>query len=133
LLDRMDIQVEVGPVDFDALRVSSEMAETSQTIRHRVNDAREFARARYKSTGAAPRQNSDMTSRDIEMYCTLTDEASSFLKAAFDTLGLSARGYDKVLKLARTIADLAKSEKIEAAHIAEAVQLRSLDKKYFNA
>ncbi len=129
LLDRIDIQVEVGPVDFDSLRTSSAAAEPSEVIRERVNAARSFARARYGE--GRIRQNSDMSSRDIEKYCQLTDDAAAFLKAAFDSLGLSARGYDRVLKLARTIADLASSEKIEAVHIAEAVQLRSLDKKYF--
>ncbi len=130
LLDRIDIQVEVGPVDFEALRASSAEAESSETIRKRVNGARAFARARY-SGGTQIRKNSDMTSRDIEKYCKMSPEASTLLKAAFDSLGLSARGYDKILRLARTIADLASSEIIEAAHIAEAIGLRSLDKKYF--
>ena len=67
----------------------------------------------------------------IRKYCILDDEAQLVMKNAFERMGLSARGYSKILKLARTIADLASSEKIEAPHIAEAVQLRSLDKKYF--
>lgn len=127
LLDRIDIQVEVGPVDFDALRVAADTSESSAAMRARVNSARKFAKQRNGTV----RQNSDMTPAEIEKYCVMTDDASALLKSAFDALGLSARGYSKILKLARTIADLASSEKIEAPHIAEAVQLRSLDKKYF--
>ncbi len=132
LLDRMDIQIEVGPVDFDALRESSAVAESSEVIRARVNKAREYAKGRCTQGGTPIRQNSDMTTRDIEKYCTLTEDANRMLKAAFDALGMSARGYDKILKLSRTIADLDACESIEARHISEAIKLRSLDKKYFN-
>jgi len=132
LLDRIDIQIEVGPVDFDALRESSVAAESSDTIRQRVNAARSYAKKRCEEGGTAPIKNSDMTTRDIEKYCILTDDASKLLKAAFDTLGMSARGYDKILRLSRTIADLDFSTQIEARHISEAIKLRSLDKKYFN-
>ena len=132
LLDRMDIQVEVAPVDYEALRRSSRTAESSEEIRKRVNAARAYAKARYEDGGDKIRQNCDMTSRDIEKYCRLNDEAAFLLKAAFEKLGMSARGYDKVLKLSRTIADLDQSEIIGPRHIAEAVSLRSLDKKYFN-
>ena len=132
LLDRIDIQIEVGPLDFDALKQSTAAAETSATIRSRVNAARKFARERCKSGGTTVKQNSDMTTRDIEKYCVLTDDASALLKAAFDALGMSARGYDKILRLSRTIADLDCSKTIEARHISEAISLRSLDKKYFN-
>jgi len=132
LLDRMDIQIEVSPVDFDALGMSSESGETSETVRKRVNEAREYAIERAKKSGNSPRPNSDLTTKEIEAYCVLTDEARALLKAAFESLGMSARGYDKILRLSRTIADLDKSETIEARHIAEAIGLRSLDKKYFN-
>ena len=132
LLDRMDIQIEVPPVDFEALGISSAAGENSETVRKRVNEARAYAIERAKSHGNAPRRNCDLTTKEIERYCVLTDEAKSLLKAAFDSLGMSARGYDKVLRLSRTIADLDKSENIEARHIAEAIGLRSLDKKYFN-
>ncbi len=132
LLDRIDIQIEVGPVDFDALRESTVASETSETIRQRVNAARAYGKKRCDDGGTEIKQNSDMTTRDIEKYCVLTEEASRLLKAAFDSLGMSARGYDKVLRLSRTIADLDASERIEARHISEAIKLRSLDKKYFN-
>ena len=73
-----------------------------------------------------------MTTKEIEKHCVLTDDAAKLLKAAFDSLGMSARGYDKILRLSRTIADLDSSEKIDVRHISEAIKLRSLDKKYFN-
>ena len=132
LLDRIDIQIEVGPVDFEALRESSLAAESSETIRKRVNAARSYAKKRYEESGSAIRQNSDMTTKEIEKHCVLTDDAAKLLKAAFDSLGMSARGYDKILRLSRTIADLDSSEKIDVRHISEAIKLRSLDKKYFN-
>ncbi len=132
LLDRIDIQIEVGPVDFEALRESSLAAESSETIRKRVNAARSYAKKRYEESGSAIRQNSDMTTKEIEKHCLLTDDAAKLLKAAFDSLGMSARGYDKILRLSRTIADLDSSEKIDVRHISEAIKLRSLDKKYFN-
>ena len=127
LLDRIDIQIEVGPVDFDALQTFSDKAETSATIRGRVKAARDFSAERCRKNGTPVHQNSD-----IEKYCVLTDDASALLKVAFDSLGMSARGYDKILRLARTIADLDASEMINARHISEAIKLRSLDKKYFN-
>lgn len=132
LLDRMDIQIEVGPVDYSALRENSAAAEPSSAIRERVNAARKYARERCIAGGTVVKQNSDMTTRDIEKYCILTDDASALLKAAFEALGMSARGYDKILRLSRTIADLDSSETINAKHISEAIKLRSLDKKYFN-
>ena len=128
----MDIQIEVGPVDFDALRENSTESESSEAIRARVNAARAYSRQRCIDGGTAAKQNSDMTTRDIEKYCILSDDASALLKAAFDALGMSARGYDKILRLSRTIADLDGSETITARHISEAIKLRSLDKKYFN-
>ncbi|MBQ8836377.1 MAG: YifB family Mg chelatase-like AAA ATPase [Clostridia bacterium] len=132
LLDRMDIQVEVGPVDYDALRESAKGAETSETVRRRVIEAREFARKRCEAGGTPVKQNSDLCASEIEKYCRMTDDASSLLRTAFDSLGMSARGYDRILKIARTVADLDKSEDIGPTHIATAISLRSLDKKYFN-
>ncbi len=132
LLDRMDIQIEVPPVDFEALRLDSAQAESSETIRRRVSAARAYARERCAADGETLRQNADMTTRQIEKYCRLTEEANTLLRAAFDKLGMSARGYDKVLRLSRTIADLDASETIGTRHISEAIKLRSLDKKYFN-
>lgn len=132
LLDRMDIQLEVPPVDFDALGASSKTEETSEAVRARVNAARKFANERAAKAGAPLRCNAKLTTKEIENYCVLTEEARALLKAAFERLGMSARGYDKVLRLSRTIADLDQSETIGTSHIAEAIKLRSLDKKFFN-
>lgn len=132
LLDRMDIQLEVPPVDFDALGSSTKTEETSETVRARVNAARKFASERAVKAGTPLRRNADLTTKEIECYCVLEEDARALLKAAFERLGMSARGYDKVLRLSRTIADLDASETIGANHIAEAIKLRSLDKKYFN-
>ena len=131
LLDRIDIQVEVSPVDFDDLQKRSSTGESSATIRARVNEARRFARERYAQNGAGIRCNADLTARETERYCVLSDGARTLLKTAFDALGMSARGYDRILRLGRTIADLDRAEVITETHISEAIMLRSLDKKYF--
>lgn len=129
LLDRIDIQIEVPPISFDEM--SSEVVpEPSSAIRERVNAAREYAAGRFEGEDGV-RSNSDMTPSMIRKYCKMDDEAKALLGEAFETLGLSARGHDRVLRVARTIADLDRSEIITASHIAEAIQLRSLDRKYW--
>lgn len=131
LLDRIDIQVEVAPVDFADLQKQSAAGETSATIRARVNRARQFAHARYEADGETVRCNADLSARQTERYCTLSDSARELLRVAFDALGMSARGYDRILRLGRTIADLDGADIISDKHISEAIMLRSLDKKYF--
>ncbi|MBQ9429593.1 MAG: YifB family Mg chelatase-like AAA ATPase [Clostridia bacterium] len=131
LLDRVDIQVEVPPVDFADLTKHSSAAETSADIRARVNAARAFAQKRYAAHGEHIRFNARLTTKQIEKYCVLEPEAKALLEGAFTRLGMSARGYDKILRLARTVADLDASETIGAKHISQAILLRSLDKKYF--
>lgn len=131
LLDRIDIQIEVAPVEFDDLQKQSASGESSATIRARVNRAREFAQARYRESGESIRCNADLTARQTERYCVLSPRARDLLKVAFDALGMSARGYDRILRLARTIADLDGAACIDEKHISEAIMLRSLDKKYF--
>ncbi len=136
LLDRMDIQVEVSSLTYDELS-APKPTETSSEIRQRVNRAREFARKRCTEASAVDlkmpliSKNADMSSKHLAKFCKLDDEASKILRAAYDKMGLSARGYDRILRVARTIADLAGSENIQKQHIAEAIQLRSLDRKYF--
>ncbi len=132
LLDRMDIQLEVPPVDFAALGASTASEEPSAAIRDRVHAAIEFAKARAAANGMPFRRNADLATKEIELYCKLEEAARDLLQKAFDALGMSARGYDKILRLSRTIADLDQSEQIGARHISEAIKLRSLDKKYFN-
>ena len=131
LLDRIDIQVEVAPVDFADLQKQSAAGETSATIRARVNRARQFAHARYADSGESLRCNADLSARQTERYCVLSDSARKLLEVAFDALGMSARGYDRILRLGRTIADLDGADIISDKHISEAIMLRSLDKKYF--
>lgn len=130
LLDRIDIQIEVPSLAFEDL-ADTTPAEPSATIRERVNKARAFARERFEKDGKAIFSNSAMQAPDIRRYCALDESAAALLRAAFDSMGLSARGHDRILRVARTIADLAGSENITAAHIAEAIQLRSLDRKYW--
>ena len=129
LLDRIDIQIEMPSLSYEEISSDAATSETSAEIRKRVNAARDFARQRYKKVKI--NSNSALTSAEIRKYCPLDDGAKALLKKAFDALGLSARGYDRILRVARTIADLDKSETIRAAHIAEAIQFRSLDRKYW--
>lgn len=127
LLDRIDIQVEVQGVKYDKLQ--DEKVETSEEIRKRVNEARKIQLERYKNDGIFC--NSELTPKLMEKYCKLDEESNKILKMAFEKLGLSARAYGRILKVARTIADLDKSQNIKKSHIAEAIQYRDLDKKYF--
>ena len=129
LLDRFDLHVEVPPVEYEQLS-SRTAAESSAEIRKRVNRARELQRERYK--GTAILTNADLPPSLLRRYCALTDEASGLMKTAFERLELSARAYDRILKVARTIADLDGSETLQNRHLAEAIQYRSLDRKYWN-
>ena len=128
LLDRIDIQVEVPALSFDELSVKRE-AERSSAIRERVVAARERAKERLLPDGISC--NAAMGSSEIKKHCAIDDAAKSLLKAAFDSMGMSGRGYDRILRVARTIADLDSSDSITARHVAEAIRLRTLDKKYF--
>lgn len=128
LLDRIDIQVEVANVEYDDLS-STEKGETSAEIKKRVNRARKVQLERYKEINIY--SNSQLSAGLLQKYCALDDEGNAMLKAAFDNLGLSARAHSRILKVARTIADIEGSENIKAEHIAEAIQYRSLDRKYF--
>ena len=129
LLDRLDLHIEVPPVEFDEL-ASSAAAEPSAKIRERVNRARAIQNERFSGTGIS--SNSRMNARQLREFCPLHDRARALLKNAFERMGLSARAYDRVLKVARTIADLDGSEVILPVHAAEAVQYRSLDRKYWS-
>jgi magnesium chelatase family protein len=128
MLDRLDIHVEVPPIDFDSLKAKGG-EETSETIRERVNRARRIQEERYKGTGITC--NARLTPAMLEQHCVLSPEAEKALRLAFDRMGLSARAYDRILKVARTVADLEGSENIETPHIMQAIQFRSLDRKYW--
>ena len=127
LLDRMDVQVEMPALSYDEIS-RTDPEESSADIRARVLRAREFARRR--SYGAFE-CNAKLDSAGIRQFCVTDAEADKLLRNAYDNLGLSARGYDRVLRVARTIADMSRSNVIRAPHIAEAIQLRSLDRKYW--
>ncbi|HHV50674.1 MAG TPA: YifB family Mg chelatase-like AAA ATPase [Clostridiales bacterium] len=130
LLDRIDLHVEVPPVEYDQLS-SNIPSESSAAIRERVNAARAIQLERFKGTNITC--NSRIPAGMLKKVCPLTEEASIMLKNVFDRLGLSARAYDRLLKVARTIADLDKAEVIGTSHLAEAVQYRSLDRKYWRS
>lgn len=128
LLDRIDIQIEVSQVKYQNLENNAKI-ETSQEVKKRVNDARKIQQDRYKKEKIY--SNSALTPKLIEKYCKLDSKGKQILELAFNRLGLSARAYGRILKVARTIADLANEKNILKTHVAEAVQYRNLDKRYF--
>lgn len=130
LLDRIDLHIEVPPVEFDQL-ASRQKAEPSADIRLRVNAARARQQARFSGTDIV--SNARIPTSKLKEFCPLTDAANALLKGAFERMGLSARAYDRLLKVARTIADLDGCDVIDTPHIAEAIQYRSLDRKYWQA
>ena len=123
LLDRIDLHVDVPAVPFEAL-THAPSGETSAHIRARVLKARRWCRRRDQRCA-----NAQLNAKGLKTYCEMTPEAVSLLKAAMKEFALSARSYTKVLRISRTIADLAKSQRIEPEHIAEAIQYRSLDRR----
>lgn len=132
LLDRIDIEIELPAVSYDDISGKSAAGEPSADIKRRVNAARAYTNERLVRGGDAPgTPNAKMTSEQLRKYCTPTPAGSELLREAFDTLGLSARGHDRVLRVARTIADLDGMEEINDDHIAEAIMYRSLDRKYW--
>jgi len=126
LLDRIDIHIEVPAVKVAELG-QKKPGETSEAIRHRVVCARERQAKRFtKSSGLFA--NADMQSKEIREFCRIDSDGEGLLKMAMTKLGLSARAYDRILKVARTIADLGSSEEIRPEHLGEAIQYRSLDR-----
>jgi magnesium chelatase family protein len=130
LLDRIDIQIELPSLSYEELSSESERGESSAEIRERVAKARDFAARRVNGDGKIY-CNAQLDSSAIRKYCVTDDSAAMLLKNAYDKMGMSARGYDRVMRVARTIADLDGAEVIGSRHIAEAIQYRSLDKKYW--
>lgn len=129
LLDRFDIHLEVAPVEFSDLS-SAAKEEPSEAIRERVQRARDIQNKRFAGTGVTC--NARITPDMLHEVCPVTDSAKALLENVFDRLGLSARAYDKIMKVSRTAADMDGSEVIDKKHIALAVQYRSLDRKYWN-
>lgn len=128
LLDRIDIHVEVPRLKHDEL-VSSQPSEASTSVRDRVKIGRKKQIDRFAGTGIFC--NAHMNAKQIKQYCAPSDEVKNLLRAAIAQLNLSARAYDRILKLSRTIADLSGEEDIQIAHVAEAIQYRSLDRKFW--
>lgn len=126
LLDRVDIQIEVPRLARDDLLMTSD-GESSAAVRARVKRARQVQAARFHGSGIFC--NAHMRPRDLRKHCPLSDEVRTFLSGAIDRLGLSARAFDRVVKLSRTIADLAGEPNITITHVAEAIQYRGLDRK----
>ena len=129
MLDRLDIHVEVPAVEYEELTGKRD-GETSREIKLRVEKARAIQNERYKGTDITC--NARLTSNLMQKYCKLDNSANKILKNAFESLGMSARSYDRILKIARTVADLDGKDTITATHIAQAIQFRSLDRKYWN-
>jgi magnesium chelatase family protein len=128
LLDRIDIHVEVPAVAYKELS-NDYCGEPSENIRKRVQKARRIQIERFKKDNIY--SNAKMRSRHIKKYCSLKPEAQDILESAMQKLGLSARAYTRILKVSRTIADLAESDNIEAEHVSEAIQYRMLDRGMF--
>lgn len=127
LLDRIDIHIEVTPVPFEKLS-EDRKSETSVEIRKRVTKAREIQTTRFKDTDVV-HYNAQMTTKQIRKHCVLDEASKQLLKTAMERLNLSARAYDRILKVSRTIADLEGSEHVNGSHISEAIQYRSLDRE----
>ncbi|KPU43924.1 competence protein ComM [Oxobacter pfennigii] len=130
LLDRIDIHIEVYPVKYDDLETEA-AGESSDIIRKRVNEARKRQLKRYKDYNIYC--NAQLSAAMIKKYCKINDESKKMMKSVFERLGLSARAYNKILKVARTIADIEGEENINTSHIAEAIQYRSMDRKYWES
>ena len=129
LLDRIDLHIEVPAVAYEELEQKQETGESSAKIKERVDRAREIQMARYRGSGIY--SNSQLTPGLMEEFCSLEPAAAELLTQAFENLGLSARAHNRILKVARTIADLSGSKDIEPMHLAEAIQYRSLDRKFW--
>ena len=127
LLDRIDIHIEVTPVPFDKLS-EDRRGESSETIRERVSKAREIQPKRFMAFGHL-HYNAQMNTKQIRTFCALDNASKILIKSAMEQLNLSARAYDRILKVARTIADLENAPAIKGEHISEAIQYRSLDRE----
>ena len=129
LMDRIDVHVEMDSVNYEDLNSKQNLAECSRVVRERVDRARNIQTNRF--LGSKTTCNAKMTADEVNKFCTLDEASDALLKQAFDSFNLTARSYTKILKVARTIADLDSSPKIEVEHIAEALSYRTLDKKYW--
>jgi magnesium chelatase family protein len=129
LLDRIDLHIEVPAVPFKELSGSQD-GTTSTAMRQHVMAARAVQAARFLSSRT--RQNAQMTTREIRQHCQLNDAGTNLLRQSIQEMGLSARAHDKILRVARTIADLDNSHEINAEHVSEAVNYRMLDRQFWS-
>lgn len=129
LLDRIDIHIEVPAIKYSEIS-SNVMGESSEIVRERVIKARQIQTMRFKNYKNVFK-NADMASKEIRKYCVLDENSQNLLKLAMNKMGFSARAHDRIIKVARTIADLDSSEIIYPNHISEAIQYRSLDRQYW--
>jgi magnesium chelatase family protein len=130
LLDRIDIHIDVPAVNYKELR-STVQAEASASIRERVMKARDRQLKRFREAGEKVFANAQMGSRQIRTFCELSPDCERLLERAMTQQGLSARAHDRILKVSRTVADLEGAEHLEAKHLAEAIQYRTLDRTYW--
>ena len=131
LMDRIDIHIDVPAVNYKELRGSDSKSESSAQIRERVMRAREVQLNRFAAAGERIYSNAQMSTRQIRTYCDLGTDSERMLERAMQQQGLSARAHDRILKVARTIADMDGAAQIESKHIAEAIQYRTLDRTYW--
>ncbi len=129
LLDRIDIHVEVPPVPFRELS-DDHSGTNSEQMREQVIDAREIQLRRFAD--APNNLNGKMATQQIRKHCKLDSDAENLLKSAMEEMGLSARAHDKILRISRTIADIDQSQSIGSAHLSEAINYRTLDRRYWN-
>jgi magnesium chelatase family protein len=130
LLDRIDIHLEVPLVDFRELSSNAASGEKSETIRERVVAARRIQNERFRKSSNTT--NSAMSPRQMKLHCQINADATGYLEHAMEEMNFSARAHDRILKVSRTLADLAGSPEIRASDILEAIQYRSLDRKLFS-
>jgi magnesium chelatase family protein len=126
LLDRIDIHIEVPSVRYRDLTAKSS-GESSGALKERIGRARSMQKKRFEDQNV--QFNARMSDKQIKVYCTIDEDSQKLIEMAIEKLGLSARAYTKVLKVARTIADIDEEEKIQSSHVAEAIQYRNLDRK----
>jgi len=129
-VDRIDIHCEVPLVDFRELSSNAATGEKSETIRERVVQARQIQQERFRKSANAT--NSSMSSRQMKVHCRLDAEGTGYLEHAMEEMNFSARAHDRILKVARTLADLAGAPNIRATDVLEAIQYRALDRKLFS-
>lgn len=129
LLDRMDVCVEAPAISYEELSSTEKGDVTSEQMRRQVVAAQQIQKKRYKDMGIV--FNSELNPGQLEQFCPMTDAAKKLLERAFHKMGLSARGYHRIIRVARTIADLEAADVIDTIHISEAIQYRVIDKKYW--